>query len=68
MADRPVSAPRYRLLERGEVMQRGDQSLDEDAETWNDLTPIGFGLQYNSAFFMPIRRPLTPTPYKEQTE
>lgn len=49
---------RYRLLLPGERIQRGDQCLNDDCETWSDVSPIVLRCDYNPAVFVPHRRPM----------
>ncbi len=60
MADQPqqVSPPRFRLLDRGDVIQAGDQPLLDDCETWGTLVGWEIGLAYNPVVLVPTRRPL----------
>jgi hypothetical protein len=46
----------YRLLRRGEPIQRGDQPLDDDCETWGELAGWEVGMEYNPGVLKPIRR------------
>ena len=48
---------RYRLLLKGERIQRGDQCLNDDCETWSDVSTIVLRCDYNPAVFVPHRRP-----------
>lgn len=50
-----IPAP-WRLLTRTDTMQRGDQGLNDDCETWHDVAPLMYGMPYNPAFFVPVRR------------
>lgn len=52
----PQTTRRYRLLMRGEVIQRGDESLNDDAETWSPVQPISIRMPYNPAVLVPVRR------------
>ncbi|MEL7396992.1 MAG: hypothetical protein AAFN44_11515 [Pseudomonadota bacterium] len=46
----------YRLLEQGEEIQEGDQPLDDDCESWNELVGWEIGMRYNVYALKPIRR------------
>lgn len=54
--DPPGAKPAYRLLVRGEVIQRGDEQLGDDAETWSPVQPIAVRMPYNPAVLVPVRR------------
>ena len=65
MEEAPIAAgpleasvrPRYRLLRSGERIQRGDECLNDDCETWSDVGTIILLCDYNPAVFVPHRRP-----------
>ena len=46
----------YRLLEEGEQFQEGDETLDDNCETWSKLDPHFFKAHYYSSFNVPTRR------------
>ncbi len=51
----------YRLLQQGDTIQRSDEVLNDDCETWDAAHLITggrlfIGLPFNPAFFMPMRR------------
>lgn len=46
----------WRLLTRADTIQRGDQGLNDDCETWHEVVPFVCGMQYTPGFFVPIRR------------
>ena len=63
------SAKAYRLLEAGEKIQKGDQFLSDDCETWISLPIDGgdavwqcwmIGAAWNPGMMVPHRRPLLP--------
>lgn len=59
MTDMNRSTPRYRLLTRADTIQRGDEVLGDDAETWiklSDTDRLFIGSLYRPEIFMPIRR------------
>lgn len=59
---RPVPARSvwpWRLLTRADKIQRGDQGLNDDCETWNEVAPFVCGAQYTPGLFLPIRRAMT---------
>lgn len=60
MAEQPqqVSPPRFRLLTRHDVIQKGDQPLLDDCETWGTLVGWEIGMAYNPVMMVPSRRPL----------
>ena len=58
----------YRALEGGEVIQRGDQMLCDDCETWEDVAGWPIGATYRSAVFVPIRRPVAAPPSVQPVE
>ena len=47
---------KWRLLERGEKIQPGDQGLNDDCETWHDVERFFCNIPYNPGFFVPFRR------------
>ncbi len=47
--------PRYRLVRSGEVLQKGDEHLNDDAETWREITHLFVGIPYMPVF-QPVRR------------
>jgi len=49
---------KYRLLRRDDKIERGDQILLDDCETWGELVGWEVGVRYNPAFFVPVRRPV----------
>ena len=49
----------YRLLKRGEIIDRNDETLMDDAETWEKVVPIAIGMNYMCEF-LPMRRKLAP--------
>jgi hypothetical protein len=53
--ERAAVAP-WRLLTRADTIQRGDQGLNDDCETWHEVVPFVCGMQYTPGFFVPIRR------------
>ena len=48
--------PTYRLLRRGDLIQRGDQPLGDDCETWIELAGWEIGMEYMPNALKPIRR------------
>ena len=48
---------RFRLLSPGERIQRWDQCLNDDCETWSEVSAIVLRCDYNPAVFVPHRRP-----------
>lgn len=46
----------YRLLTRGDTIQRGDQILLDDCETWGELVGWEIGVSYTPDGFVPVRR------------
>lgn len=50
------STARYRLVRKGEEIERGDEILSDDAETWVDLAGWEIGTRYDPALFVPARR------------
>lgn len=48
----------YRLLATGEIIQRRDQPLNDDCESWGDLVGWEIGLFYAPGDMVPIRRPV----------
>lgn len=58
---RPAPPATYRLLERGEVVQRGDEVLADDTVNWLPLAGWEVGMEWNGAANMPVRRRSPPT-------
>ena len=48
---------RFRLLRPGERIMRGDECLNDDCETWSEVSAIVLRCDYNPAVFVPHRRP-----------
>jgi len=46
---------RWRLLARGEVIQPGDEHLNDDAATWSAV-PRWLGIPYRPEVLQPMRR------------
>ena len=46
----------FRLLIPGERIQRGDECLNDDCETWSEVSAIVLRCDYNPGLFVPIRR------------
>ncbi len=53
-----MAEAKYRLLNRGEVMERGDEGLNDDCETWREVTGIFIGMAFVPNVMVPVRRPL----------
>ena len=53
--DIPVGQ-RFRLLTPGERIQRGDECLNDDCETWSKVSVIVLRCDYNPMVFVPHRR------------
>ena len=59
---------KYRLLITDEIIEVGDEYLNDDCETWDKVQPIGsplylcwmVGKLFSSRVYVPFRRPLTP--------
>jgi len=52
----------YRLLDRGDIIERGDEFLSEDAVTWAPTTAAIFiGMPYSRAVLLPARRRAAPS-------
>lgn len=47
---------RFRLLTPGERIQRGDECLNDDCETWSKVSSIVLRCDYNPMVFVPHRR------------
>ena len=59
--------PQYRLLNDNDILEIGDEILNDDCETW-DADYYGstegdgrhfLGQKYNAVFFVPVRRKIT---------
>jgi hypothetical protein len=46
----------YRLLERGEVIKRGDESLADDTVTWLPVEGWTVGTKWDGGAYVPVRR------------
>lgn len=46
----------YRLLERGEVIQKGDEVMDDDTVNWHPLAGWEIGAKWDGGALMPMRR------------
>lgn len=57
----------WRLLTRADTIQKGDECLDDDCETWRVVTGICLGMPYTPNFFLPIRRRVAPEPNTQPT-
>lgn len=51
----------YRLLSEGEIVQKGDQPLNDDCNSWCELVGWEVGIAYYPSVFVPIRRALATT-------
>jgi hypothetical protein len=47
---------KYRLLEHGEKIEKGDTVMGDDTVTWHPLAGWEVGLQWGGHFMMPMRR------------
>ena len=59
IAASPLDIPvgqRFRLLTPGERIQRGDECLNDDCETWSKVSVIVLRCDYNPMVFVPHRR------------
>lgn len=56
-AAQPQSEPNYRLLGDGDIIQEGDETLNDDTATWGKV-PMGIfvGMPYNRRVMLPVRR------------
>jgi len=52
-----LSEPTYRLLGDGDIIQEGDETLNDDTATWGKV-PMGVfrGMPYNRCVMLPVRR------------
>jgi hypothetical protein len=55
----------YRLLSEGEIVQKGDQPLNDDCVSWGELVGWEIGIAYYHSVFVPIRRALATTEGKD---
>jgi hypothetical protein len=55
----------YKLLSHNDIIQEGDEFLQDDCMTWKKTNNIFVGHKYNPYFHMPCRRP---TGFVAQTE
>ncbi len=50
----------YRLLDSADIIDRNDEYLTDDAETWKPVgNNIARGAKYTPGCFQPMRRPVT---------
>ena len=53
----------YRLLDRGDIIQKGDEFLSEDGVTWAPTTAAIFiNMPYSRGMLLPARRRAAPSP------
>ena len=60
-----ATAPRYRLLMRGERVQLDDERLNDDCETWAPVERWTFSCGYDPVCFVPMRRRVDALPQSE---
>lgn len=46
----------YRLLTDGEIVEVGDESLNDDCESWTKVVGWNVGRRYHSGVLVPFRR------------
>ena len=58
LAQQPLSVPllSYRLLTDRDIIQRGDQPLNDDCVTWCELSGWEVGMRYSYGILKPVRR------------
>jgi len=57
----PPVGHKYRLLTRRDLIERDDEFLADDGETWRtDQVHLFVGMQYKPGTFLPARRKLSP--------
>ncbi|WP_296561205.1 Lar family restriction alleviation protein [Pigmentiphaga sp.] len=64
-------APAYRLLDRSDIIQRGDEFLDDDCVNWNGIAGWEAGMLYNPVLLKAGRRQIdadSSTPATEKGE
>ncbi len=57
---------KYRLMNRRDRIQQGDQALADEAETWGDLSGWEIGCYYPEDVFVPMRRPIANEEHQKQ--
>lgn len=57
--DSQAAAGPYRLLQRGDLLAAGDQSLDDDCATWSPVHRLFVGHPFRPEFHVPHRRAMT---------
>ena len=53
----------YRMLKLWEKLQDGDESLDDNCETWSKVEKHFLECTYNPYLFMPMRRAISNTDF-----
>ena len=53
----------YRLLENGEQFKEGDETLDDNCETWSKLDRHFFRAHFNPYVNVPVRRAISNTDF-----
>lgn len=54
--DGVMASATYRLLERGEIIARGDEVLGDDTVTWHPVDRWSIGTSWDGSAYMPVRR------------
>lgn len=52
-------AGNYRLLTDGEIVEAGDEFLNDDCESWSIATGFNIGRPYSVRAYVPFRRRLS---------
>jgi len=61
-------AARYRLLGTADIIQRGDQFIDDDGKTWNEIAGWESGMRYNPCVLKSGRRRIDATDTSARTQ
>ena len=51
-----LGAVTFRMLKLNEPIQKTDESLNDDCETWSPVNRWAVGMGYDSRVFVPVRR------------
>lgn len=55
-----------RLVDRYDVIQQGDEYLEDDAETWTEIHALWWGREYDPVIMNPLRRSAPTTKRSDQ--
>jgi hypothetical protein len=58
---------KYRLLENGEQFMDGDETIDDNCETWSKISNHFLKCFYSPSLNVPVRRAISNTEFKLTT-